>query len=418
MKIFLVITFLICFENIYSQENAILKQINEKQVEINSFKDKQEKLLDEIEELKLQKVIEDIRNVGLPVLKVGDFVIFHSAMALCYDDDNMQAKWVSHIITPDIIDGKTGRTNDFRIDTLVKNRGSATKDDYWNSGYDRGHLAPSADFRWSRKALSESYYYSNMSPQKPELNRERWAELEGKIRQYVTNYNEQVYVVTGGILTGELEKIGKNKVSVPKLYFKIVLDNEGDEKKGIAYIMPNKYCQYPVNSYAVTIDSIEAITGIDFFPNLDDSIENRIEAEKNVKSWLSEKEKNDVLPLDSTTLPTGAVNTIQAKSKIGKDAIVCGTVVATKYSAKSGATFINLDQQFPNQVFSANIWKTERLNFSYKPEDDLKGKKVCFTGRVDEYKGTPTMILNNEKQVQLLDDDDEEPILIPNSTKD
>ncbi|OFX62093.1 MAG: hypothetical protein A2046_16785 [Bacteroidetes bacterium GWA2_30_7] len=413
MKIFLIITFLICVENIYSQENIILKQINEKQVEINSLKDKQEKLLDDIEDLKLQKVREDIRNSGLPALKEGDFVIYHSAMALFYDDEHMQAKWVSHIITPDIIDGKTGRTNDFRIDTLVKNRGSATKDDYWNSGYDRGHLAPSADFRWSKKALSESYYYSNMSPQKAELNRERWAELEGKIRQYVTNYNEQVYVVTGGVLTDNLEKIGKNKVSVPKLYFKVVLDNEGDEKKGIAYLMPNKYCQYPVNNYAVTIDSVETLTGIDFFPNLDDEIENKVESEKNIKEWLSEKEKNDVLPLDSLSLPNDAINTIQAKSKIGQDAIVCGTVVSTKFSAKSGATFINLDQQFPNQVFSANIWKTERLNFSYKPEEDLKGKRVCFTGRIENYKGTPTMILNNETQVQLLDEEDEEPILLP-----
>ena len=413
MKIFLIITFLICVENIYSQENIILKQINEKQVERNSLKDKQEKLLDDIEDLKLQKVREDIRNSGLPALKEGDFVIYHSAMALFYDDEHMQAKWVSHIITPDIIDGKTGRTNDFRIDTLVKNRGSATKDDYWNSGYDRGHLAPSADFRWSKKALSESYYYSNMSPQKAELNRERWAELEGKIRQYVTNYNEQVYVVTGGVLTDNLEKIGKNKVSVPKLYFKVVLDNEGDEKKGIAYLMPNKYCQYPVNNYAVTIDSVETLTGIDFFPNLDDEIENKVESEKNIKEWLSEKEKNDVLPLDSLSLPNDAINTIQAKSKIGQDAIVCGTVVSTKFSAKSGATFINLDQQFPNQVFSANIWKTERLNFSYKPEEDLKGKRVCFTGRIENYKGTPTMILNNETQVQLLDEEDEEPILLP-----
>lgn len=416
MKIFLVITFLICFDNIYSQENTILKQIDEKQTELKSLSNKQEKLLTEIEELKLQKVTADIKNIGLPALKETDNVVFHSAIALCFDEEHKQAKWVSHIITPDIIDGKTGRTNDFRIDTLVKN--CPSKDDYWNSGYDRGHLAPSADFKWSKKALSESYFYSNMSPQKPELNRERWAELEGNIRQYVTANNEQVYVVTGGILTDNLEKIGKSKVSVPKLYFKLVLDNEGDEKKGIAYLMPNKYCQLPVKSYAVTIDSIETLTGIDFFPNLIDSIENKIEAEKNLKSWMTEKEKNDVAPLDSLSLPKGAINTIIAKNYIGKNAVVCGTVVSTKYSEKSGSTFINLDQQFPNQIFSATIRKEERLNFSYKPEDDLKGKKVCFTGKIEDYKGICSMYLENEKQVQLLDHEEEDNIQPPFSPKD
>lgn len=396
--------------NSFSQ--SIEEKIVEKKNEIIKLDENRIKLQDEIEDLKLEKVIMDIKKTGLPKVNPGDFVIYHSAMALCYDDDNEQAKWVSHVITPDIIEGNTSRTNDFREDTLIK-KGSATKDDYWFSGYDRGHLAPSADFRWSLKALSESYYYSNMSPQKPELNRERWAELEGKIRSYVIENKNQVYVVTGGVLKGEMEKIGKNKVSVPNYFYKVILDIDNPEQKAIGFVMPNKYCKYPVISYAVSVDSVEALTGIDFFASLDDELEEKLESKFDVKKWLVAKEKNDVPPIDSLKLPAGTINTVQAKSYIGKKAVVCGTVVSTKLSAKSGAVFINLDTQFPNQIFSATIWKNNRTNFSYKPEIELNGKRVCITGQVQDYKGVPSVQPKSEKEIQFLDDEEEEPIIPP-----
>ena len=118
-------------------------------------------------------------------------------MILGYNENHEQAQWVSHIVLPDVEKGNVSRTNNFRKDELVTS-GTASKADYWYSGYDRGHLAPSADFRWSKTALSESYFYSNMAPQLPELNREKWAELENAIREYVIENKIQVYVVTGG----------------------------------------------------------------------------------------------------------------------------------------------------------------------------------------------------------------------------
>ena len=112
-------------------------------------------------------------------------------MSLVYSEEHEQAKWVAHIISPDIITGNVSRTNDFRPDPHVST-GSTVEEDYFlkylqpdssykydGYGFDRGHLAPSADFRWSTTALSESYFYSNMSPQRPEFNRGTWAELEG-----------------------------------------------------------------------------------------------------------------------------------------------------------------------------------------------------------------------------------------------
>lgn len=363
-----------------------------------------------IEYLKLKRILRDIRALGLPAFEPGKMVVYHCAYAFCYSEEHEQSKWVVHIVTPDIVKGNVSRTNDFREDSLVPT-GTATKADYWFSGFDRGHLAPSADFRWSQKALSESYYYSNMAPQRPELNRGRWAQLEGTIRQYVESVGEQVFVVTGGILNPGLPVMqteGKrNNVSIPEYFYKVVLDYSGDKKAGIAFVMPNAKCDYPVMSYAVTIDSVEKLTGIDFFHALPDDEENRLEGSIDIDNWQTGKEKGDALPMSQKELPKGTYNTVQAKTFKGKEITVCGTVVSTKYHEKSGGTFINLDKKFPNQVFSVTIWKNNRVNFSYLPEDELMGKRICIKGEVGEYKGTPTMTISNEKQISFMDEDEE-----------
>ena len=150
--------------------NAVLSSLEQSKLELEA----------QLESYKLKWVSQQIKATAIPELSDNEKVIHHSAMSLSYNEEYEQANWVAHMVTKDIKDGKVKRTNDFRIDPNVSS-GTAVKDDYWYSGYDRGHLAPSADFRWSRKALSESFYYSNMSPQVPELNREVWAKLENKI---------------------------------------------------------------------------------------------------------------------------------------------------------------------------------------------------------------------------------------------
>lgn len=379
--------------------------IKEKETQLFSVKKSEQDIITQLEDLKLQRVRRDLQLRGLPKQEEGKLIINHSAMSICWDDEYNVAKWVAHIITPDIINGIQSRSNDFRKDTLLRKQ-TADKNDYWDSGFDRGHLAPSADFRWSKKALSESYFYSNMAPQKPELNRERWADLEDKLRKYVAEYNEQLYVVTGGILRKGLPVLGEHSVTIPEYFYKVALDYEGDEKKGIGFIMPNGKCEFPVMQYAVSIDSVEKISGLDFFTSLPDDEEAKIEATFDIKKWLIEKEKDDVLPLDPKTLPKKTFNTIQAKVLIGEKSTVCGTVVSTKYHEKSGGTFINLDQKFPNQIFTISIWKADRVNFSYTPEKELLGRKICVNGIVDTNKGVPSMTIKREKDIKFLDDED------------
>jgi endonuclease G len=331
-----------------------------------------EQLDTEIEALKFEQIQEDLRSTGLPA---GE-QIWHSAMVLSYAEEYEQARWVAHIIRPEVSDGRGARTNDFRKDPLVTT-GSAVEADYFlkylqadstykydGFGWDRGHLAPSADFRWSEKALSESYFYSNMSPQLDDFNRDGWAELEGLLRGYVDRSGRQLYVVTGGVLKEGLAVVerGVNKVSIPEQYYKVVLDLEAG--KAIAFLMPNEKLRYPIEHYAVSVDVVEELTGLDFF-NLVEGQE-QLEAEADTKFWIPVVAAGDVDPVYAPSLPRGHFNTVQAKLYMGKGKkiTVVGKVVSSRYSQAEHLWF-NLDKQHPNQIFSVMIRKEDLIKFCW-----------------------------------------------------
>jgi len=181
-------------------QNQLETQLSQLEDRLDALDNEREKIYGEMEELQLQHVRSELDRIGFPTVNDGEQLVHHTAMSLCYNEPHEQPTWVMHAVLPAVEFGNVTRTNDFRIDEQVTT-GSADKPDYWESGYDRGHLAPSADFRWSEKAVSESFYYSNMSPQKPEFNRESWSNLEAWVRRYVGDFREPVFVVTGGILT-------------------------------------------------------------------------------------------------------------------------------------------------------------------------------------------------------------------------
>ena len=323
---------------------------------------------------------------------------------------------MAHKINKKIIDGNVSRTNNFRVDSQIKSGSSEEKDyflktklpsgkyTYDGFGYDRGHLAPSADFKWSKTALSDSYYYSNMSPQLPEFNRKGWANIEGFLRSYVYENETDLLVVTGPFYNENVNKSERsiNNMSIPDYFFKVAVDLKN--MLGVGFLVPHEKLTSPIESYMFSIDSIEAFTGYDFNFQLPDSTENKLEKEMEVKSWQNKKNKGNVAPIDSKKLPKGAFNTLQARqfSEKGKKVTICGKVVSTKLS-KNGHTFLNLDQAFPNQIFSATIWKSNSIHFSFPPHIKLKDKYVCLEGKITDNKGTPTMDLTNEKNISYID---------------
>src|SRR6056297_208959 len=387
---------------------SIERKVDSLQSELQKIEDRRNHVLSQLEDVKLAKIRVDLKSWGLP----GSSYIEHSAMILSYNEQHEQASWVAHIIIPDIRTGSVGRTNDFREDPKVLT-GTAEESDYFlkylqedssyiydGFGYDRGHLAPSADFRWSAKALSESYFYSNMSPQRPDFNRRSWAELESLIRSYVYDHPEtQLYVVTGPILHDSLPTVprARQSLSIPEQYFKVVVDMKN--QRGIGFLMPNRQISRPINECAFSIRELELTTGYNFGSNLSEQLQNKIEKETDVEVWLN-LPKTDVLPLEPTSLPAGHFNTTQAKIHMGKnrEVLICGTVVSMRKS-NSGNLWLNLDKTFPNHVFSAYIPKSKMVNFPYDPSNEWSEKKICIEGKVQDFDKIPTIRIDRPKQV-------------------
>jgi DNA/RNA endonuclease G (NUC1) len=232
------------------------------------------------------------RSTELPLFDLAPYrpyqfsdaqVIAREAYIFQYSEAHEQAAWVLYRITAEQLQASVSRTDDFRRDGAVTT-GSATLADYRSSGYDRGHLAPAAAMAWSQEVMSESFYLSNMSPQDPGFNRGIWRQLEARVRDWADLHGE-VFVVTGPVLEDELPTIGPSGVSVPAYYYKVVVDLRPPGVEGIGFILPNGSADQSIGRYAVSIDSVEAFTGIDFFPLLSDSIETELEITISGDHW-------------------------------------------------------------------------------------------------------------------------------------
>ena len=218
-------------------------------------------------------------------------IIVHKGYALSYSEEHEQAEWVAELLTRENLEKDWAKRQDnFMPDKAVES-GSATPDDYRGSGYDRGHLIPAADLAWDAEAMAETFYMSNISPQSGNFNKGIWRELEELTRNWAKKFKE-VYVITGPVLTLEPKgEIGEG-VSVPAAYYKVILDFSEPSVKGIGFVIPNEVSYEPLFKYTKSIDEVEALTGINFFPDLiDESQEENIESTYNKDLWPFNKKK-------------------------------------------------------------------------------------------------------------------------------
>lgn len=201
-----------------------------------------------------------------------------------YNKATLLPNWVAWHLTAERTEGSAKRSGvDFAEDTEVPEP-RATDWDYYNSGYDRGHMCPAADNKWSKKAMEESFLFTNMCPQNGNLNRGDWNEMEMACRKWAKKYGD-LYIVCGPILyKGKHKTIGKNKVVVPEAFFKVVL-RTGDDPQAIGFIYKNTSGNRPKDSYVNTVDEVERITGIDFFSSLPDDVEKNVEATADIANW-------------------------------------------------------------------------------------------------------------------------------------
>lgn len=211
-------------------------------------------------------------------------MLTRSAYKLLYDKEMRLPVWVAWHLTADHTNGQYKREGiKFAEDEEVP-APRATNMDYVNSGYDRGHMCPSGDNKWSAQAQQESFLYTNCCPQLHNLNAGDWEELESKCREWAKAYGD-IYIVCGPLLLNKKHKvIGKNKVVVPEAFYKVVLCLT-DKPKAIGFIYRNEIANKTMSSYVNTVDEVERITGIDFFPSLPDNIEKTVEAKADLGEW-------------------------------------------------------------------------------------------------------------------------------------
>ncbi len=210
-------------------------------------------------------------------------IVKHQYYTLSYNEKYEQAEWTAYKLSPNYIKRIKRKRPYFIYDKAVKTK-SAFYRNYKNSGYDKGHLVPAGDMKFSETAFNDTFFTSNISPQNHQFNAGLWNRLEQKVRYWTTKYGD-LYIITGGILKNGLKTIGKEKVAVPNQFYKIILDYSVNQPKAIAFLMPNKNSEKPLYKFVTSIDAIEKLTGIDFFHTLPDSIENELEAVNDYKAW-------------------------------------------------------------------------------------------------------------------------------------
>lgn len=239
------------------------------------------------------EVIDGVNKSFYPESTTGE-VVEHKHYTLSYSEDHEQSEWVAYKLTKDNLRKKrVKRAKKFKPDKSIKGT-SAYHNDYTRSGYTRGHLAPAGDMAFSEDAMRESFFMSNMSPQLKEFNGGIWRELEETVRDWAYE-NEELYIVSGPVLNDGhiIKQIGRNnKVSVPDLFYKIILDIHGSEKKAIAFLMPNEKSEKRISEYAVSIDEIEELVDINFFADfLDPELEIELEKSNSIKGWKFDENK-------------------------------------------------------------------------------------------------------------------------------
>ena len=212
-----------------------------------------------------------------------EILLQRTGYLVSYNSNTRIANWVAWKLTPERLKENTERINNFRPDPDLPKSKAVTTQDYKGSGWDRGHLCPAADNKWNEQAMRESFYMTNVCPQDHNLNRGDWKELEEACRDW-TMENGRLYVVAGPVLyLGQHRHTGQSRVTVPEAFYKVVFCPE--PLKAIGFIYKNKSGNRPLDAYVNSVDEVERITGIDFFPSLPDSVEEAVEAVYDLEEW-------------------------------------------------------------------------------------------------------------------------------------
>lgn len=231
--------------------------------------------------------ISELLKVKTDSAQLPEQLVSYQGMDISFNPDAHEPNWVAWELTDKETTGTESRSNKFYSDPDVK--GCAETYDYSYSGYDRGHMAPAGDMKWSAEAMNSSFSMANICPQAKSLNTGAWKRLEEKCRKWAADDGSLV-IICGPVLTDDpIERIGETGVAVPRRFFKVILAPKVKPIRGIAFIMPNDKVPGGMQAAAVSIDEVERVTGHDFFASLPDDIENAVESQCDFNAWSNRR---------------------------------------------------------------------------------------------------------------------------------
>lgn len=230
-------------------------------------------------------------EIGSPLLAAAipkEKILRREGYVVSYNIQNREPNYVAWLLTPERLVGNAKRSNTFYEDPELTADEKSRLSDYYNSGYDRGHMCPAADNRWSLTAMIESFYLSNVCPQIHSLNSGDWNELETACRNHVKNHHENIYIIAGPIYTSSEARYlrRKRRVRIPDKFFKALLCLDKGREKGIAFVYQNRPQQNPLEHYATTIDDVEQQTGYNLFNTVTPRLQTRLEAQSEPDKWM------------------------------------------------------------------------------------------------------------------------------------
>jgi len=223
-------------------------------------------------------------EIPAPLTDRNEQILTRAGYTVSYNSKTLQPNWVAWHLTKEHLSGAAKRPRRaFHEDEDVPEP-RVVDFDYYNSGYDRGHMCPAADNKWSEEAMYQSFLFSNICPQSHGLNIGDWNEMENQCRSWAKEYGD-IYIVCGPIFYDKKHKtIGKHKVPVPEAFFKVVLCMVGSPK-AIGFVYKNEDGDRPKGDYVNSVRQVQRLTGIDFFPSLDDDVEQAVEAGFDLGDW-------------------------------------------------------------------------------------------------------------------------------------
>lgn len=222
-----------------------------------------------------------LENVTIPS-ELTSQIKEYTGFTLSYNKDNRTPNYVVWELLGTEVGGSVSRTDNFWPDSDII--GCTKHSDYTGSGFDRGHMCPAADQKWSDQAMSDCFVMANMCPQLHDLNAGAWEKLEEKERAWAKR-DSAILIVAGPIYTDGEKYIEKSNVRVPDAFFKVLIAPYLDNPRGIAFVYPHMKCTGNMQDYATTIDEVEKITGFDFFSELPDEIEKKVESDYSYTEW-------------------------------------------------------------------------------------------------------------------------------------